>query len=429
MERGELAVASEEKEPDGECETGADKFCYVCGKFTLRKEKRNMLGKMKEAYVECFKMELIEDVWWAPNSSCATCYNFLVKWKGCKSTKPPFAVPMIWYNPPRHKSFACYFCVHDVAGHNSKTKKRIRYYSMPGAITPQPAIREFPALENNMDSDEEIESNLAYEAIQIDPDYVDEREPLLINQERFDLLVSDFYLPKYLGEQMGARFRAWNLLEPGVKTTQRNRHGNFVQYFTECEDVEMCYCNDIAGLMAALNIMYEESEWRLFMDSSISSFKAVLLHNGDLPTVPILYAIGIKETYENLKLVLDLINYHDHQWHICADLKVIAILTGLKKGYAKFPCFLCEWDSRDKFSHYRQINWPRRIATREGQKGVILPPLVDANLIYLPPLHLKLGLVKNFIKAMERNSNGFTYLRNIFHKLSDAKIEAGLLLC
>ena len=42
----------------------------------------------------------------------------------------------------------------------------------------------------------------------------------------------------------------------------------------------------------------------------------------------------------------------------------------------------------------------------------------------MPPLHIKLGLIKQFVKALDRNSEAFKYLQNFFPKLSEAKIKA-----
>jgi len=38
-----------------------------------------------------------------------------------------------------------------------------------------------------------------------------------------------------------------------------------------------------------------------------------------------------------------------------------------------------------------------------------ITPLIDPEKAYLPPLHLKLGLIKNFVKAVDQNSAGFMY--------------------
>ena len=41
-------------------------------------------------------------------------------------------------------------------------------------------------------------------------------------------------------------------------------------------------------------------------------------------------------------------------------------------------------------------------------------PLVNPQSVYLPPMHIKLGLMKNFVKAIGVNRNGFRYLQSKF---------------
>jgi hypothetical protein len=55
-----------------------------------------------------------------------------------------------------------------------------------------------------------------------------------------------------------------------------------------------------------------------------------------------------------------------------------------------------------------------------GQKSVAYPPLVDPGKIYLPPLHIKLGLMKNFVKAVNTTGPGFQYLQTKFPHISEA---------
>ena len=77
--------------------------------------------------------------------------------------------------------------------------------------------------------------------------------------------------------------------------------------------------------MDVLDHEHKTTEWRLFIDSSKTSLKSVLLHNGNkFASVPIAYA-----TYENLKILLEKIQYDKYCWTICCDLKVIALLMGL----------------------------------------------------------------------------------------------------
>lgn len=61
-----------------------------------------------------------------------------------------------------------------------------------------------------------------------------------------------------------------------------------------------------------------------------------------------------------------------------------------------------------------------------GLKNVARDPLVDPKKIFLPPLHIKLGLMENFVKAMNKQSEAFAYLRQMFPRISDAKIKEGI---
>ena len=108
------------------------------------------------------------------------------------------------------------------------------------------------------------------------------------------------------------------------------------------------------------------------------------------------------------------------------DLKVVALLLGLQGGYTKYSCFLCEWDSRARESHYVKKVWPQRKSCEPGIRNVHYPPLVDPQKILLPPLHIKLGLMKNFVKALDKEKPGFKYLYEKFPILSEAKIKEGV---
>jgi hypothetical protein len=70
--------------------------------------------------------------------------------------------------------------------------------------------------------------------------------------------------------------------------------------------------------------------------------------------------------------------------------------------------------------------WPLRSETPPGQKNVAHPPVVDKSNIHLPPLHIKLALIKIFVKAIDKESEGFTYLREKLPKISEAKIKEGI---
>jgi len=98
---------------------------------------------------------------------------------------------------------------------------------------------------------------------------------------------------------------------------------------------------DVDGLMNALGIKHDRQEWRLFIDSSKLSLKAVLLHNGNQhPSMPVGHAVHTKEPYENLKQLLNKPEYSKYGWHICGGLTVVSLLVGLQLGYTECCCFL-----------------------------------------------------------------------------------------
>ena len=105
--------------------------------------------------------------------------------------------------------------------------------------------------------------------------------------------------------------------------------------------------------MTELGCEHNPAHWRLFIDSSKTSLKAVLLHNGNIkPSIPVGYSILRKETYDTMKMLLDILEYPKYNWKICSDLIVVSLLLGLQLGYTKHMCFLCLWNSREGSSHY-----------------------------------------------------------------------------
>lgn len=98
----------------------------------------------------------------------------------------------------------------------------------------------------------------------------------------------------------------------------------------------------------------------------------------------------------------------------------------MQGGYTKYPCFLCKWDSRADEKHYQQRHWPSRDNFQPGSHNIVSMPLIPSGKVLLPPLHIKLGLMKNFIKAMNKDGAAFQYVQIKFSFISDAKIKAGI---
>ena len=60
------------------------------------------------------------------------------------------------------------------------------------------------------------------------------------------------------------------------------------------------------------------------------------------------------------------------------------------------------------------------------EKDVINVPLVVRDRILFPPLHIKLGLIKQFTKALDKDGDCFTYLCQAFPGLTMEKLKAGI---
>jgi len=188
-------------------------------------------------------------------------------------------------------------------------------------------------------------------------------------------------------------------------------------------------CNYVCSVTEFLGHEYNPDQWRLFIDSSKVTLNLVLLHNGNrFPSVPLAHAANMKKSYENMKLLLGKIKYDVFKWKLCGDLKVVALLLGMQLGYTKYCCFLCEWYSRDKKNHYVNKLWPKRTSLTPGEKNVFNSPLILSEKNFLPPLHIKLDLMKKFVKGMDKTGRGFKYVRNKFPNLSDAKIKEGIFI-
>jgi len=66
-----------------------------------------------------------------------------------------------------------------------------------------------------------------------------------------------------------------------------------------------------------IKVNHNPLEWQLLIDSSNLSLKAVLLHNGNsLPSIPVGHSVHNKESYENMKILIEAINYDKFKWQI-----------------------------------------------------------------------------------------------------------------
>ena len=87
---------------------------------------------------------------------------------------------------------------------------------------------------------------------------------------------------------------------------------------------------------------------------------------------------------------------------------------------------MCKWDSRDRSNHWIKRDWPLRESLTPGFRNILHPALVDRSNVILPSLQIKLGLMKQFVKALNKEGAYFKYIQEKFSKLNAEKVKEGV---
>ncbi len=196
----------------------------------------------------------------------------------------------------------------NVTSFSYKTRASVKYPDVLSVSKPIPhdpvrcPIPIAPA-EYAVDEETQAESSPSSSSNVSDPDYQSGEGIYLVNNADLSDLVRDLTLTKGQAELLDSRLKEFNLLAPGTTTSHfRHRLKEFEKFFAMSDTI--CYCSDVEGLMSSLGVEHNTEEWRLFIDSSKTNLKAVLLHNGNkYASVPVGYSIHLKETYETMSLL------------------------------------------------------------------------------------------------------------------------------
>ena len=195
----------------------------------------------------------------------------------------------------------------------TKNKKKIVYPSIPSIIAPVNHGPELPipqpptthAISSTSLEDDDADFKVDTQCSSKDPHFS--------NQNELDDLTRDLDLAKAKAKILSSRLKEWNLLAPSCKISKpRKRHVIFANFYAMSSDFDhpsLCYCTDIQVLFQEIGIAYSASNWRLFIDSSKRSLKAVLLHNDNVyPSISIAHSVQMKKDRESVKILLELIH-------------------------------------------------------------------------------------------------------------------------
>lgn len=215
-----------------------------------------------------------------------------------------------------------------ITGINKKNKHIVVYPDIPSAIKPIPHGPEVPVPSSpdgaHLQEDvEDMELHDTDMSTTFQPS-CSIRLPKPLTQNQLNDLTRDLGLSKEHAQLLGSRLSESNLLSEGTTYFWfRNREESFRRFFAFDPSNSLVYCTDIKGLIEALGVPYHPSEWRLFIDSSSRSLKAVLLNIGNaMASVPIGHSVQLTESYQNMEVLVKAVKYSNHKWRICGDLKV-----------------------------------------------------------------------------------------------------------
>ena len=308
------------------CLNDPQRFCYVCGEYNMASNLRSISSDIATIYHAYFTIKLgDQDKSWAPHVICCKCTSILRRWYNGEKSASLFAVPMVWREPINHTD-DCYFCLTKTSGFNNRNRHLIQYPTVLSAIRPVGHCEQLPYEPRDIP----CASNVSESEFSNDTDSHRSSSTSsnkatgahFITQADLNDLVRDLHLTKKQSEGLGSRLKQWNLLNSSTTFSwYRHREREFTKFYVKEQYV--VHCCDIKGLIESMGQPYSPSDWRLFIDASKSSLKAVLLHNGNvLPSIPVAHSVVLKESYSTLKIILSLLKYKENQWLLCGDNSV-----------------------------------------------------------------------------------------------------------
>ena len=131
----------------------------------------------------------------------------------------------------------------------------------------------------------------------------------------------------------------------------------------------------------------------------------------------------LKEFNESIEILFNALQYSYYKWKICGDLKIISILMGTQEDLPNTAAF-----SVYEIIMLLQCTMSKDIGHKNpGFVNIQSIPLVNPKDVFIPPLCIKLELIKNFVKALGKsNSNGFAFFCNRFSRINKAKMKEGI---
>ena len=238
------------------CVNDPDNFCYTCGEFIPKANRKLISDFYKNAYRAYFQVELgDQDKKCVPHIVCKTCLENIRLWTSGKLKSLRHAIPKIWREPQNHFSDR-YFCSVSIAGLNQKKRTSVTNPSLPSAIRPVQHSDELPVpvfQKDRYTKHDESDSDVIDEHFGYDPDFVQESVPETFSQSELNDLVRELSLSKESAELLASRVNEKHLLARDTKVTfYRNRDAELIPFFEENDD--LVFCTNTENVLLCLDI-------------------------------------------------------------------------------------------------------------------------------------------------------------------------------
>ena len=128
-----------------------------------------------------------------------------------------------------------------------------------------------------------------------------------------------------------------------------------------------------------------------------------------------------------MKMLLTKIKYDEHKWMVCGDLKVLSIMLG-QLGVIPNTLAFCVYGTVELKISTGLVSNCQREMSLQLEKRIFSMKVwyLLTKYILLPPLHVKLGLMKQYVKSLDKSGKCFKYICQKFSFLSDEKLKAGM---
>ena len=257
-------------------------------------------------------------------------------------------------------------------------------------------------------------------------DAVEERRPYFPNQKDINDLIRDLGLTKSNAELLTSSLKQWNLLDESVQVTdQIKRHQTFSSFFSRQDG--LYFCNNVAGLFEAIGISCNPREWRLYSSTvhsgaskpccfttetttCLSLWLTLCISNRTKPVSRCCWVPWSMSSMDGRSLES---SKWCHSWWVF-EAVLRNVLVSFVSGTAV------------TLAHYHRKDWPQLTKFSVEKSNVKWVPLIEPQKMLIPPLHIKLDLIKQFLTALDKEPAAFKYLQVLFPKLSVVKVKAGI---